>query len=225
MSYQAHCFVDALKVKTSAEKASLHAMARAHNHRTGICEISEADIARGAAVSKRHVIRIIADSIQRGTIRCTRKGKSSALPSRWEFIGFRFTPAKSLPVTGDMVSPALVTPRPKTGDAVSPAYKEESKTKCEAENQIPPTPLFQRGASPTPQPVARRKLSSRDVRELIKAIDSIYAAGVGTAIQFSKAFEIACERRLIHPDDARRAIGLTTDLDFESRKPPERAAG
>jgi hypothetical protein len=224
MSYQAHSFVDSLKVETVAEKAVLHAMAHRHSYRTAILEISESEIARGSAVSKRHVIDVLKALEARRVIRRTRKGKSSGWASRFEFVNFHFRPLGSQ-WTGEPGSSVLVNSSPATGELASPAYKEESKTKCEAENQIPPTPLFQRGASPTPQPVVRRKLSSRDVRDLVKAIDSILAAGIGTAIQFSEAFERACAKRLIHPDDARRAIGLTTDLDFESRKPPERATG
>ena len=104
MSYQAHIFVDGLRVETAGEKSFLHALARAHSHRTGKCDISVNDTSRRAFLSQRHGKRVARNLIERGVLRCE-KGKSSVLPSRWQFLGFCFTPTQ----TGDMASPVLVT--------------------------------------------------------------------------------------------------------------------
>lgn len=218
MSIAAQNFVANLRARTVGEKSVLFALARAHHHRTGVCQISLAEIARTASVSKRYAIDLLRALEQRDVIVRKSRGKSAAWASKFEFVNFNFSPAG----TGEPASPEPVNSLHKTGELASPAYKEEGKTRSTAENQIPPTPLLQRGDVDIPPP-RRRRLTSRDIRNLVKKIDSMYEAAVGATIEFKEAFEAACGKCFIHPDDARQAIGITPEFEWDKKRPPERA--
>jgi hypothetical protein len=193
----------------------MFALAKEHNHRTGEMVSSVRRLAKIASVSSRHTHTCLVNIERRGEIR-RRRGKHRNDLSSFEFLNFHFIPkGNDAPVLNSRVEVAS-TP---AVEVASARNKEGRKNKV---NQIPPTPLFQRGDDDDPV-VKRRRLTTRDVRMLVEKIDSIYKASVGRAIEFREAFETACGACLIHPDDARRAIGMTQDFDWDRKRPPERA--
>jgi hypothetical protein len=201
-------------------------LAKEHKHHTGKIKSSERRLAPLASISDRHVHRVLVALEGRNLITRKTKEKSAYCLTEFTLVDFNFVPRSQQETlfalrnpgasadTGRRRSADMVSAH--SADMVSAAYKEERKIK---EKPIPPTPLLQRGDAPTV--VTRRRLTARDLRELVKAVDVAYAEGV---VEFQEAFEIACQRRLIHPSDAKRSIGLKAEeVGWEDRRrPPER---
>jgi predicted transcriptional regulator len=216
MSYQAQIFVCDLRGVSRGEKAVLHILARYHDHRTGRCRISHAQIAADAEMTERHVWTLLERLAQRNVIQRQRDHQGRGAVTNFCFVGMakKDELASSFREQKDEIHTKK--------DELASSPNKEKKEKQEI--QTLPNPPLQGGNS-------NYKLRTRDHARLSRWLENARKpdpggfSGLPSDLTWLQLIHLACADLGLPVEDAKHDFLLMVpdiwEARFEMKKGPE----